>query len=489
MSNSISKVLSNSIDDGESMKTQGGCWLAMMGWLALWGCSGGDTLFWEDMERVWPQELEIRDVVVFVTETTATIQWKSRRQGVGQVLYGSEGALDQQSPQEAEPGLRHEVRLEGLQPATRYTFQVVVQTTEGKTFRSELYEFITLGGRLGKIAFISDRDGGSGLYVMNEDGSNPTRLVENAFQPAWSPDGSQLVFVSTRNGSSDLWLIRADGSDLRPLTNTPDVEEWHPAWSPNGRSIAYVAGRYRASGAEIYVLDVDNPGSPRRLTNNVFLDDEPDWSPDGQRLVFVSMEGTAAIELSHRPVREGSVVVKDALGKVIPPEEWSLVPETGLLDLSGAAGAMGQTVQVFYESLDGEGGAAVARSETYQVPLPNKEIFVMRADGSQRRRLTRNEAADFSPKWSPLGDKILFVSDRDGNMEIYLMDANGANQQNLTRDSNGDWAPAWSPNGQEFLWVAFRFGQVDIYRRTLDGSQIRNLTHFTSGDHQPAWGP
>jgi hypothetical protein len=75
----------------------------------------------------------------------------------------------------------------------------------------------------------------------------------------------------------------------------------------------------------------------------------------------------------------------------------------------------------------------------------NYEIYVMESDGTNQKNLTRNQARDDSPAWSPDGKKIAFGSTRDGNYEIYVMEADGTNQTRLTRNQVYDGLPTWNP--------------------------------------------
>ncbi len=97
------------------------------------------------------------------------------------------------------------------------------------------------------------------------------------------------------------------------------------------------------------------------------------------------------------------------------------------------------------------------------------------ADGSGQRSLTRNRSSAGSA-WSPDGRKIVFVSDRDGNGEIYVMNADGSEQRRLTRDPGNDSSPAWSPDGQMIAFERDLPSGGELHVMNADGSRDRSLT-------------
>lgn len=117
----------------------------------------------------------------------------------------------------------------------------------------------------------------------------------------------------------------------------------------------------------------------------------------------------------------------------------------------------------------------------------NREIYVMGADGSDPVNLTQNSAEEWTPSWSPDGTQIAFASFRDGNWEIYIMDADGANQRRVTTAASADYAPAWSPSGDTIAFVSDRSGNLDIYLMAVDGTDLRALTTDAATDQAPAW--
>ena len=268
-----------------------------------------------------------------------------------------------------------------------------------------------------RIAFTSTRDGGLGdIYVMNADGSAPTRLTDaprSNTQPSWSPDGRQIAFTGRRrppigvDNFYDIFVMNADGSGQTQLTHNgiPDVGNANPTWSPDGQRIAFTHTAH-----EIYVVNADGSGE-MRLTQTAELQRDPDWSPDGRQIAFEGFAGNAS-----------QVYVMNADGSA--PRQLT---NTSGGNREPTWSPHGRQI-AFTSDRDG-----------------NTEIYVMNADGSSQNRVTDNPATDASPTWSPDGRQIAFTSNRDGNFEIYVMNTDGSSQTRLTNDPAADVEPAWSP--------------------------------------------
>jgi TolB protein len=118
------------------------------------------------------------------------------------------------------------------------------------------------------------------------------------------------------------------------------------------------------------------------------------------------------------------------------------------------------------------------------------EIYTMRADGSDVRRLTDNAAFDAGPTFSPDGRRIAFVSHRDGNYEIYLMNADGTNQHRLTHNPAQDRQPAFSPDGKRIAFASDRkSGDLQIFLMNTDGTHQHRLTHRRRIEDDPTFFP
>jgi Tol biopolymer transport system component len=135
----------------------------------------------------------------------------------------------------------------------------------------------------------------------------------------------------------------------------------------------------------------------------------------------------------------------------------------------------------------------------------NDELFVINADGSGLRRLTRNAEPDWAAVWSPNGKTIAFLSRRHGTgADVFVMNADGSDQRNLTRKPGNEVDPAWSPDGRALVFTAVPNGQPlvvggsisasgpyrDVYVMNADGTGQRNLTHTREAEeYAAAWSP
>lgn len=105
-------------------------------------------------------------------------------------------------------------------------------------------------------------------------------------------------------------------------------------------------------------------------------------------------------------------------------------------------------------------------------------------------QLTHDPDYDGMPAWSPDGRRIAFESTRAGDLDIFVMSAAGASPTNLTAESPaGEMEPAWSPDGQHIAFVSWRQQDKDIYRMVPDGTDVVQMTNSPMGEDQPAWSP
>ena len=139
------------------------------------------------------------------------------------------------------------------------------------------------------------------LNVTSADGSGRTRLTTNPgpdSDPAWSPDGRTIAFVSGRDGNTGIYVMNADGTEQRLLM--PAKVDYPPqlAWSPDGQKLAFTVALTSGpdGNLEIYVMNADGSGQRNLTPTNSADDGAPRWSPDGRRIVFVgSRDGGEAI--------------------------------------------------------------------------------------------------------------------------------------------------------------------------------------------------
>jgi len=281
-------------------------------------------------------------------------------------------------------------------------------------------------------------------------------LVPAAAEPSTATfpgRNGKIAFVSYRGGLSELYVMGADGRGVKRVLKGIDATS--PTWSPDGRTIAF--GSNRPGERQGLSTVASAGGRVRKLTDHSreTRDGRVSWSPDGKRIAFAREEATS---------RSVAIYIMNARGG-------------GLRRLAADAARPAW-------SPDGRSIAFVGA-----VRGAKADVYVMRADGSDRRQLTRGTGNDHSPDWSPDGRRIAFFSDRDGNQEIYVMNADGSRQVRLTRKVGHDQAPVWSPDGRRIVFSGEPdFGrQANIYVMNADGSRVKRLTTGTQGDLDPSW--
>jgi len=138
-----------------------------------------------------------------------------------------------------------------------------------------------------------------------------------------------------------------------------------------------------------------------------------------------------------------------------------------------------------YPSFSPDGERIVYMSERND----NRDLYIMDLNGNELARITEDLSNDYEPAWSPSGDHIAFVSRRSVNSQIYIMDDQGRNKRQLTDVPFLDWRPAWSPDGEWIAFESWRNGNADIFIMRPDGTDLQQLTTSQAEDGHPHFSP
>ena len=298
--------------------------------------------------------------------------------------------------------------------------------------------------------------------------ANVTQLTfggENA-EAYWSPDGSKLVFQSTRDGSKcdAIYVMDADGKNVRRVSSgkgrttcayfLPDGKRilyasTHAAAdtcpAPPDRSHGYVWAVYDAY--DLWTCDLDGKNE-KRLTDMKGYDAEATISPDGKRIVWTSMrggdldlwsmnvDGTDVKQLTNRVGYDG--------GAFFSPDSKSIVWRAGFPE-QGDLKALSEYTTLLAKGL---------------VKPGKMDLWVMDADGGNKRQVTSLAGASFAPYFTPDGKRILFSSNYEDpkgrNFELYLVGTDGKGLERVTSAPPFNSFPMFRPDGKKLVFASNR---------------------------------
>jgi TolB protein len=378
--------------------------------------------------------------------------------------------------------------------------------------------------RLDRIVYSSDRGAGFDLWAANVDGTDQVRLTTDPAddtQPDVSPDGDQIVFVrGAVRGSTPtygyLWVMDADGSDAHRLLDNPVDTEFRPDFSPDGSKILYsrFAGVVAAPN-ELWMANADGTGEPEQVAISASFGS---WSPDGTMVVHNRINlpdiqiGVTRLGVS------GSVPLTSPPGNNVAPQ-WS--PDGTRIVFTSYRNGDGEVWVMNADGSDqhvvaaspGKDGLAtwspdsnrIAFGSSRHTPCPPTltelcphQLFTMRSDGSDLRLVADNAISDMWPSYFPRSrpaDRITFSSNREGSYDIYTSERDGSEPIRVTSDELDDIDPDASPDGTQ---IAFTRGLTstpqsegaDIYVVNVDGTGERPLVDDpATKDFAPDWSP
>ncbi|HQE92331.1 MAG TPA: NBR1-Ig-like domain-containing protein [Anaerolineae bacterium] len=391
----------------------------------------------------WVADVTVPDDTQFAPGSAFVKTWRIRNSGTCTWEAGSKllfvsgdplgGPASVDVPAVA-PGANTDVSVNFVTPGAPGTYRSnwQMQNPEGTRYGSQIYVQIVVpapptvtpvpptvtptavptavptpfGGGIGKIAYVSFRDGNAEIYVMSDNDAAPTRLTNNPETddwPDWSPDGKRIAFTRYTGGKPDVYVMNADGTMQTNVTSNPAWDSV-PAWSPDGTRIAFDSDR--TGGAQIWVMKADGTGL-LQLTNTPQLNHSPDWSPDGNRITFESeRDGQREIYVMNA---DGTAPTRLTFSGNNYGPEWS------------------------------PGGDRIVFSSS-------NGLWSVKPDGTQLTQLTVNAGPlilDMHPHWSPDGSRILFDTKRSGNQDLYVINADGTGMQQLTTNAAADLNSTW----------------------------------------------
>jgi TolB protein len=264
--------------------------------------------------------------------------------------------------------------------------------------------------------------------------------------PVWNPE--------TR--SYDVYVAQARDGSGRSLV-VPDMHQ--PAFSPDGEWLAVNGSRH--DQMNLFIIR-PNGANLKKITD--FREDNlPYWSPNSESIVLATTRDQPGHPQRIYVIEQVPFVGKTELGRLLAYPQGAVQGEYPSWTPDG---------RILYKGCD------------YRMTPPECGLFSIPASSGEFTKLTNNDQ-DTAPDGN--GDKIAFMSTRDGNWEIYIMNNDGSGVKRLTNNASNDGLPTWSPDGKTIAFVSNQGGPWAVWAMSPDGSHRRKLFDIGDGGLVSEW--
>ena len=345
---------------------------------------------------------------------------------------------------------------------------------------------------------------GGELWSVELSSGQASKLLDNGFNPSYSPDGHRLAFDGQLAGAQRIWVADTRGRNPRQITSDSSEAVVHsePRWSPDGSALVF--RRIEKLKSDIAIV---NPTTQAvtRVTDDYVIDVYPTWTPDGRAVVFSSLRGGGVNLWRARLGNDGKPAGLEQLTtgagddvqasvhpdgrrlafavRGINSDLWQLPvsPETGRA--TGNPSPVLSTTRVESRGIWSRDGRRLAFNSDRAGEM---NIWVRESSGLERR-VTSGAGGDYQPDWAPDGQALVFFSARGGNTDIWQVRLSDTTLARLTDDAALDINPAYSPDGRRIAFVSDRSGRFEVWVMDADGSDERQVASVGCWGHFVAW--
>jgi Tol biopolymer transport system component/predicted Ser/Thr protein kinase len=344
------------------------------------------------------------------------------------------------------------------------------------------------------------------IWVLDLESGQETKLVENAFNPAYSPDGQHIAVDASWAGPRRIWVLDRQGHNPQQVTTDTSEEVAHaaPAWSPDCRKIVFQ--NIVRTKFDIRTVNLDSK-QMNWITNDSLTNIRPSWSPSGRFIYFssyrsgginiwrarVNKDGTLSGSLQQVSAGAG----QDVEVAVSPDSKrlayatlrqnadvWRLPvsPQTGL-----STGTPEAVIRTTREDSRGSWSADSKMVAFNSDRAGDMNIWLYTFADSTTRQLTTGHGGDFQPNWSPDENKVAFFSSRSGSPNIWEVEIASGTLRHLTSNSGVNVNPFYSPDGKLIAYQSDQNGRLEVWVMNVDGSNTRRLTNVGVIGHFMRW--